>query len=233
MIDTIRCRIFVVALVGWANRHQLEVIDFLREENFVDRLSQRKGPAPTAVSQENVLKAIPPMSELAAAIQSPAVPTLVPSANADAVASPVHESVPSPGDESAPREDAYPKPITASAELGTDPPAIDPLILNVPAAPAGTKPRRPGGAIAMPLRTKTVPPIYPVSARESGVQGVVIVEVTVTRDGKVDSARILRSIPVLDQAALDAVQQWEFAPTVVEARRIPILMAVGVPFSLQ
>ena len=85
----------------------------------------------------------------------------------------------------------------------------------------------------MPLRTKTVPPIYPVSARESGVQGVVIVEVTVTRDGKVDSARILRSIPVLDQAALDAVQQWEFAPTVVEARRIPILMAVGVPFSLQ
>ena len=55
---------------------------------------------------------------------------------------------------------------------------------------------------------------------------MVVIEVTIGRDGKVQAARILRSIPLLDQAALEAVKQWEYTPTVINEVPTPVIMTV-------
>ena len=67
----------------------------------------------------------------------------------------------------------------------------------------------------MPQKVKHVAPVYPPIAQSARVQGVVILELIIDRDGRVGYARILRSIPLLDQAAIDAVSQWEFTPTML------------------
>jgi serine/threonine-protein kinase len=93
-------------------------------------------------------------------------------------------------------------------------------------------PVRVGGAIKMPAQTKRVSPPYPLEAQAAGAQGVVIMEATVGADGKVIDVRVLRSIPLLDQAAMDAVRQWEYAPTVVNGVAVPVVMTVTVNFTL-
>jgi TonB family protein len=91
---------------------------------------------------------------------------------------------------------------------------------------------RVGGGIRPPVKIRHVGPVYPPAARAAGVQGVVIVEVRIEPDGRIQHARVLRSIPMLDQAALDAVLQWEFEPTLVNGVSTPILMNVTVQFTL-
>src|SRR5262245_45778596 len=60
---------------------------------------------------------------------------------------------------------------------------------------------------------KQIVPAYPPEALAQRLQDVVIVEFTVVEDGTVADTRIVRSVPPLDDAAIDAVQRWEFAPT--------------------
>jgi TonB family protein len=67
---------------------------------------------------------------------------------------------------------------------------------------------RVGGSIRPPTKLKDVRPVYPLVAQQARIQGVVIVEGRIERDGRVSSVRVLRSIPLLDEAAIDAVQQW-------------------------
>ncbi|HVQ14232.1 MAG TPA: energy transducer TonB, partial [Vicinamibacterales bacterium] len=97
------------------------------------------------------------------------------------------------------------------------------------AAPA---PVRVGGNIKMPIKTRHIKAVYPPAAQSARVQGAVIIEVTVDAQGRVADARILRSIPLLDQAALDAVRQWEYAPTILNGVAVPVLMTVTVQFSI-
>jgi protein TonB len=85
----------------------------------------------------------------------------------------------------------------------------------------------------MPAKTKHVAPVYPPIAQSARVQGVVITELVIGEDGKVQDARILRSIPLLDQAAIDAVRQWEFMPTLLNGSPVPVLMTATVQFTLQ
>ena len=71
-----------------------------------------------------------------------------------------------------------------------------------------------GGAIRAADEDCAAPiPSIRRSRRPRGVQGIVIIEATIGADGHVINARILRSVPLLDQAALDAVRQWEYTPT--------------------
>ena len=60
------------------------------------------------------------------------------------------------------------------------------------------------------------------------MQGIVIIEATIGEDGRVINARILRSVPLLDQAALDAVRQWQFTPTLLNGVPVPVIMTVTV-----
>ena len=56
---------------------------------------------------------------------------------------------------------------------------------------------------------------------------------TIGADGRVKDAKVLRSIPLLDQAALDAVKQWQFTPTLLNGVPVPVIMTVTVNFTLQ
>ena len=95
------------------------------------------------------------------------------------------------------------------------------------------QPIRLGGAIKAPMNTKHVNPVFPEDALQARVQGVVILEIVVDGEGKVAGASILRSIPMLDQAALGAVEQWEYTPTLLNGVPQAILMTVTVNFSLE
>jgi protein TonB len=99
-------------------------------------------------------------------------------------------------------------------------------------SPSGATPVRVGGNIKPPQKTKHVDPIYPEIAKSAHVQGVVILETLIDEQGRVADARILRSIPLLDQAALDAVREWEFTPTLLNGVPVPIVMTVTVQFTL-
>jgi protein TonB len=94
------------------------------------------------------------------------------------------------------------------------------------------QPIRVGGAIKTPAQTKRVAPPYPPEAQAAGVQGVVIMEATIGVDGKVTDVRVLRSIPLLDQAAMDAVRQFEYTPTVIDGVTVPVIMTVTINFAL-
>jgi TonB family protein len=101
-------------------------------------------------------------------------------------------------------------------------------------APAGTaKVVRVGEEMQPPKKIQHVDPIYPSEAQASRVQGVVVVEATIGTDGSVTDARILKSIPALDQAALDAVMQWRYTPTLLNGEPVVVVMSVTINFTLQ
>jgi len=91
---------------------------------------------------------------------------------------------------------------------------------------------RVGGNIPAPMKIKDVKPVYPPIAQSAKVNGIVILEVVIGADGRVLDARVVRSVPLLDQAALDAVRQWEFTPTLLNGAPTRIIMSVTVNFTL-
>ena len=100
--------------------------------------------------------------------------------------------------------------------------------------PAWTPPApvRVGGAIKQPTKVRDARPVYPPIAQSARVQGVVIIEAVIGPDGKVQEAKVLRSIPLLDAAALDAVRQWQYTPTLLNGIPVPVIMTVTVNFTL-
>ena len=98
---------------------------------------------------------------------------------------------------------------------------------------SGQAPLRVGGDIKEPRKVKDARPIYPQEALDAKVQGIVIMEAVIGVDGAVEKTRVLRSVPLLDQAAVDAVQQWVFTPTLLNGAPVPVIMTVTVNFTLQ
>jgi TonB family protein len=96
--------------------------------------------------------------------------------------------------------------------------------------PAAGGPVRVGGNIRPPTKIATVEPVMPEVARQAGIRGVVIVEITIDTEGAIKVAKILRSIPLLDQAALEAVRQWRYEPTRLNGIPVPVIMTVTVNF---
>ena len=93
-----------------------------------------------------------------------------------------------------------------------------------------TPPVRVGGKIQPPKKIKDVAPVYPAIARSARVAGVVTIEATIGPDGKVEDAKVVQSVPMLDQAALDAVRQWEYMPTLLNGVPVPIVVTVTINF---
>ncbi len=91
---------------------------------------------------------------------------------------------------------------------------------------------RVGGQVKAPVKTKDVKPVYPALARSAHVAGVVTVEATIGPDGKVIDTKIVRSVPLLDQAALDAVQQWEYTPTLLNGEPVSLRVTATINFTL-
>jgi protein TonB len=98
-------------------------------------------------------------------------------------------------------------------------------------ARARRAPVRIGGQIKPPTKVKDVKPVYPAIAQSARVAGAVTIEATIGEDGKVIDAKVVRSIPLLDQAALDAVRQWEYMPSLLNGVPVPVLITVTINFT--
>jgi protein TonB len=98
-------------------------------------------------------------------------------------------------------------------------------------SPSATpRPIRIGGAVAPPKKIKDVKPIYPVELTGAVVQGVVIIDATIGTDGLVREAKVRRSAPAFDQAALAAVSQWVYTPGRLNGVPTDVTMTVSVVF---
>jgi TonB family protein len=102
---------------------------------------------------------------------------------------------------------------------------------TVPGSPDRNGVYQVGGGITPPRRFGN--PVYPAEAMAASVDGVVTAEITVNEQGVVADARVLNSNPVLDEAALKAVREWRYDPTLVDGKAVPVKMTVTVNFSLR
>jgi TonB family protein len=97
-------------------------------------------------------------------------------------------------------------------------------------APGTSQPVRVGSVLQTPVKTVDVAPILPVQAQRAGVRGMVILELHIGADGSVTDAKVLRSIPLLDEAALAAARQWRYEPTLLNGVPVPTIVTASVPF---
>jgi len=98
-----------------------------------------------------------------------------------------------------------------------------------PAPPAG--PLRVGGDIRAPRKLHHVAPIYPSVAAQARISGTVILEATISPSGEVVNVTVLRSVPLLDAAAVTAVRQWRYDPPRLNGTPVAVLLTVTVRFS--
>lgn len=101
-----------------------------------------------------------------------------------------------------------------------------------PPPPAVVTPVRAGGKIRYPEKIRDVRPVYPQIAILNRVEGRVTIEAIIGVDGRVKDARIVHSKPLLDRAALDAVNQWVFSPTTLNGAPVPVIITITVDFKL-
>ena len=101
-----------------------------------------------------------------------------------------------------------------------------------PPPPPPQAPVRVGGDIKEPKKIKDVKPVYPQIAQTAKIQGIVIIEATSARTAASRTRRSCARSPLLDQAALDAVRQWKFTPTLLNGVPVEVIMTVTVNFTL-
>lgn len=98
----------------------------------------------------------------------------------------------------------------------------------------GGGPYRPGSGIDPPSVLREVKPAYTDQGRRQGVEGDVVLEIVVRRDGSVGEVKILRRLGAgLDQKAIDAVRQWRFSPARRQGAPVDVVVEVAVEFKLR
>jgi periplasmic protein TonB len=122
--------------------------------------------------------------------------------------------------------------VPGGVEGGVPGGVVGGVVGGLPDAPPPSQAVRVGGQIKEPKKLKDVKPSYPDIAKQARVQGVVILECTISPQGKVTDVKVLRGIPLLDAAAIDAVKQWVYTPTLLNGVPVPVIMTVTVNFRL-
>jgi len=127
-------------------------------------------------------------------------------------------------------EDEISNAILEAQKAGIPPPPPPPP--PPPTAEPSNGVLRVGDDLSPPRKITHVDPVYPDAAQDARVGGLVILEIVIDETGHVREARVTRSVPLLDQAALDAVRQWEYEPTLLNGVPVSIMMNVTVNFTL-
>jgi protein TonB len=108
---------------------------------------------------------------------------------------------------------------------------------SVPPSPALDPPAqkivRVGAGVREPRRIAGGPPEYPLMARNAHVQGTVILEAVINDRGTIERVKVLRSVTLLDAAAIAAVQNWRYTPTLLNGAPVSVLMTITINFTLQ
>ena len=97
---------------------------------------------------------------------------------------------------------------------------------------AAETPIRIGGDVTPPRKIHDVHPVYPPAAREAGIEGLVVLQATIDPTGEMSDIEVLQSVPELEQAAITAVEQWRYEPTLVDGVAVPVSMTMTVNFML-
>jgi protein TonB len=108
-------------------------------------------------------------------------------------------------------------------------------IETLPPPPPPHPPRGPlrvGGAIEEPALLHRVNPVYPPQAVSAGIEGTVVLEALVGKDGHVEELRVLRGHRLLEKAALDAVRQWRYSPVLLNGHPERFILTVVVSFRI-
>jgi protein TonB len=75
--------------------------------------------------------------------------------------------------------------------------------------------------------------VYPRLAQATRVQGVVVLEAVIALDGSVKSLRVISGHPLLNQAAVEAVKQWLYRPTLLNGEPVEVATTITVTFTLR
>jgi periplasmic protein TonB len=92
---------------------------------------------------------------------------------------------------------------------------------------------RVGIDVKEPRKIKDAAPVYPEVAARGNIEGVVLLELAIRPDGHVADVHVVRSIPLLDKAAMEAARRWVFTPTLFRGVPVGVTMTVSVRFSLK
>ena len=84
-----------------------------------------------------------------------------------------------------------------------------------------------------PRKVVDVRPVYPDIARMAQKEGTVVMEAVLDPTGRVTQLRVIQSVPLLDQAAIDAVRQWRYTPSTLGGHPVSVLMSITITFKLQ
>jgi periplasmic protein TonB len=107
--------------------------------------------------------------------------------------------------------------------IGTAPP---------PPRPRPTGPVRVGGNVQAARIVNRVQPVYPPLARQTRISGTVRLHAIISKDGTIQQLEVLSGHPLLQQAALDAVRQWRYQPTLLNGEPVEVDTTIDVIFSL-
>ena len=76
-------------------------------------------------------------------------------------------------------------------------------------------------------------PAYPPLARQARIQGTVLLEAIITKSGTIESLKVVQGHPMLVPAALEAVRQWRYRPTLLNGEPVDVITTIEVHFTLR
>jgi protein TonB len=110
---------------------------------------------------------------------------------------------------------------------------VSPVAPPPPPKPVKRDPIKVGGNVQESKLIRRVEPVYPELAKRARVQGRVVLVVTVDEEGNVSDIKVSAGHPLLDEAALTAVRQWKYSPTLLNGEPVPVIATVTVIFNLK
>jgi len=113
------------------------------------------------------------------------------------------------------------------------PPPVTPPMPPPPPPAVDTHPIRKGGDVIAANLIYQVKPVYPALGIKTRVQGVVVLEAVISKEGAISSLRVVSGHQLLTQAAIDAVKQWRYRPTLLNNEPVDVITTVTVTFTLQ
>jgi serine/threonine-protein kinase len=88
-----------------------------------------------------------------------------------------------------------------------------------------------GGNVIAANLISQVMPVYPPLAKQARIQGVVVLEAEISKEGTIDNLKVVTGHPLLIQAAIDAVKQWRYKPTMLNNEPVPVVTTITVNFA--
>lgn len=105
--------------------------------------------------------------------------------------------------------------------------------LNFTLADDGPAPLEVAGGVQAGKLVNKVNPVYPAEAKQQGIQGRVLLRATIGANGTVEKVDVREGDPALAAAAVDAVKQWQYNPTMVNGSAVAVIVDIDINFTLQ